>query len=533
MAGGRALKKRQKPSRKESHQRELTHTQSSTNGNQKAKKQKIVSVVHDGQHILIHQHGPDAPPIVIGTEDPLLPSVLYPLTEEDFFQNVWKKKAYVSKPSPGTGTERLSDLISNHMSDLDLDTLLRTTASEAIFVWMRPLEAIVHSVQKEASPLAEEMRRIDSFELSGEQAVDSAKICYGSGASLYFRSSPELSDILVPELTGELGINFSGFYANGDAKGEIEVFMSRKGHVTDWHFDFMENFTFQLKGSKKWKIKKSGISHPLRGATSHYKNVDTLEQQLKTHHIQDPNFSMKFSEDDYEEVILTEGCFFYHPAGIWHRVECGEDSISINVSLIASSLSDIVSEGVRHLIGIDFRNFRQAKEKLRSLLPQLIEDLSTMQAEDFLPNSLWRPRHKSYDFADLDVDHLDLDTKVAQIHEESSFKRNPIAVLVPLSQIEEEEEEEEDSARYTLHVNFGNEELASAVEVKMTFPVQICSLVDWLRVQRKTFTFSQLLQFARDEEKRNRQSMEDAEGVVTNLLKLLTFNGYIQHQMEL
>lgn len=91
------------------------------------------------------------------------------------------------------------------------------------------------------------------------------------------------------------------------------------------------------------------------------------------------------------------------------------------------------------------------------------EDLSTMQAEDFLPNSLWRPRHKSYDFADLDVDHLDLDTKVAQIHEESTFKRNPIAVLVPLSQIEvrdrkprkndeeqeEEEEEEEDSETRT------------------------------------------------------------------------------------
>lgn len=24
--------------------------------------------------------------------------------------------------------------------------------------------------------------------------------------------------------------------------------MSRGGHVTDWHFDFMENFTFQLQG---------------------------------------------------------------------------------------------------------------------------------------------------------------------------------------------------------------------------------------------------------------------------------------------
>ncbi len=34
----------------------------------------------------------------------------------------------------------------------------------------------------------------------------------------------------------------------GDVRSEVEVFASRKGHVTDWHFDFMENFTFQLRG---------------------------------------------------------------------------------------------------------------------------------------------------------------------------------------------------------------------------------------------------------------------------------------------
>jgi hypothetical protein len=38
-----------------------------------------------------------------------------------------------------------------------------------------------------------------------------------------------------------------GEYAgDGNIKGEIETFLSRAGHVTDFHSDYMENFTLQL-----------------------------------------------------------------------------------------------------------------------------------------------------------------------------------------------------------------------------------------------------------------------------------------------
>jgi len=40
----------------------------------------------------------------------------------------------------------------------------------------------------------------------------------------------------------------------GDTTGEIETFVSRKGNYTDWHMDFQENFTIQVKGSKKWRL---------------------------------------------------------------------------------------------------------------------------------------------------------------------------------------------------------------------------------------------------------------------------------------
>lgn len=39
------------------------------------------------------------------------------------------------------------------------------------------------------------------------------------------------------------------------------------------------------------------------------------------------------SGDEVVEVILNEGDVFYFPSGMYHRVECVEDSVSINLSL--------------------------------------------------------------------------------------------------------------------------------------------------------------------------------------------------------
>ncbi len=57
------------------------------------------------------------------------------------------------------------------------------------------------------------------------------------------RSPQEVADVFVKAMSDDLGINFASVYPNNDLKGEIEMFISRKGHITDWHFDFMENFT--------------------------------------------------------------------------------------------------------------------------------------------------------------------------------------------------------------------------------------------------------------------------------------------------
>ena len=51
--------------------------------------------------------------------------------------------------------------------------------------------------------------------------------------------------------------------------------------------------------------------------------------------------------EDAEEVTLQPGPVLYVPAGMWHRVQCDDDSISINVSLMGASWADLVADALR------------------------------------------------------------------------------------------------------------------------------------------------------------------------------------------
>lgn len=169
--------------------------------------------------------------------------------------------------------------------------------------------------------------------------VETAQICHKAGASLYFRASEEMSEEFIRALTLDLGLHFGGFLADGSVKGEIEVFVSRKDHTTDWHFDFMENFTLQLKGSKKWNLKAADVATPLRGCTPHYKSPGTAQQQAKVHRLAKSDWSFPTAEQlqrHVQTVTLHPGSAFYFPAGVYHKVEATEDSISINFSLVST-----------------------------------------------------------------------------------------------------------------------------------------------------------------------------------------------------
>ena len=270
--------------------------------------------------------------------------------------------------------------------NLDVKELVSNSASDQIHVWMK---------------------RLDSSALSSISVDDPEQACklFNAGHSLYCRAPPHFEEIVVPKLIKELSYGIDP--ANNDRyrRGEVEVFYSRKGHFTDFHTDFQENFTIQLAGVKKWIFGTSTASHPLRGCTPHFndeKHGDVVEQQLKVLKLGDN----KFSADQFRnveklaEVILKPGDVMYHPAGIWHRVECIDDSISINISLTAVSYADVFCSSLQQLlmenplwrssVFHEDRNLEKSGRPtavtiMRSMIERVPELVKTLEPGDLLP----------------------------------------------------------------------------------------------------------------------------------------------------
>eukprot|EP00484_Ammonia_sp_Unknown_P016843 CAMPEP_0197042276 /NCGR_PEP_ID=MMETSP1384-20130603/18674_1 /TAXON_ID=29189 /ORGANISM="Ammonia sp." /LENGTH=302 /DNA_ID=CAMNT_0042473351 /DNA_START=10 /DNA_END=914 /DNA_ORIENTATION=- len=231
----------------------------------------------------------------------LLSVLLHPLDKDTFLKEYWMKKHYHVDISQ---QERVTDLL-NGPFPFHLKTLLQQTASEKIHVWMR-------STQKSKQQSAASSKG-DLLSFTVED-YDSALSAYHCGGSLYFRSSQELADVFIPSLMQDLGIGIGSNYHDKEQglRGEIEVFVSHKHHLTDWHTDFQHNFTIQLFGQKRWYLlpisaENSSFSNVYRGNTPHYNNqqdsdLNAKECQFKLHRSECAAFDYhewkKFTADD-------------------------------------------------------------------------------------------------------------------------------------------------------------------------------------------------------------------------------------------
>eukprot|EP00927_Polykrikos_kofoidii_P073135 TRINITY_DN69208_c0_g1_i1.p1 TRINITY_DN69208_c0_g1~~TRINITY_DN69208_c0_g1_i1.p1 ORF type:complete len:643 (-),score=86.12 TRINITY_DN69208_c0_g1_i1:50-1978(-) len=267
---------------------------------------------------------------------------LAPAKPADFMVNAWAKKAVdipIATRARTASTERLTPLVENFLRDLDLVALLEESPSERIHAWLK------HSGHVRERPL-------DSVPVDADAALG----LHRAGASLYFRAPEELERLLVSGFTSALGAGLCGRYpGDGRPRGEIETFVCSSGHVTGWHTDFQHNFTIQLRGTKRWRFKHGPVKHNLRALTPHYRTRSNFEEQMKMHLLSSPSSTDYRPPDtffeDAEEVILREGSVLYHPAGIWHHVECLSDmSVSINVSLFIASWADIITNAFSQLL---------------------------------------------------------------------------------------------------------------------------------------------------------------------------------------
>lgn len=351
-----------------------------------------------------------------------------------------------------------------------------------------------------------------------------------SGNATYCRAPPRLEQLLVSALLNDTGLGCGQYDATGESitclgRGEIEVFISTTGHLTDWHFDFQENFTLQLSGVKKWSLQKGTVKHPLRGCTPHYNSSDSVEPQLKAARLGDSNFcfgrpeSGKNASGQVETIVLRPGDILYHPAGYWHRVEAIEEGVSINVSLMATTFAALTCQSLQHIL-MQKDEWRQcvcgspdvsAIDRLKTLLRELPSVVAEFErnagAECILPPALRdcpvpqlslkkqsavEKKHgndadgdmdsdvSSDEYSDREIVDADSFPVMSKHHEweaSMSFATNPLAALVEESEVRDFYETaevtpnstgEEDSRVFVLNVNFaGNESHESYIRLKL------------------------------------------------------------------
>lgn len=179
----------------------------------------------------------DAPQQPPALQADFLTLFAWPLKRQSFMDEYWQLKALLIK---GGGAQRLDQsLVSEYLCDLDVDQLLEQSPSESIHVWL-------------GGTATNKTGKVESIKVSEAEVALS---CHRAGGSLYFRAPQPLADALISAAFMSLGASFSGWQPDGSMRGEVETFVSCAGHTTDWHWDFMENFTFQLKGTKRWLLK--------------------------------------------------------------------------------------------------------------------------------------------------------------------------------------------------------------------------------------------------------------------------------------
>ena len=457
------------------------------------------------------------PAAALDCDTSLLSAMLHPLPLQRFRSEYWRRKAVAVT---GCGAARLQQLVENDLCGLDVRALMADSESEQIFVWMKETGAASSASSASAASVP-----ITSFPLENPAQLDAALACYNSGSSLYFRSPASLSRRLVRALNSAVQFNFAGLDASTQReRGEVEVFVSRAGHHTGWHLDFMENFTLQLRGSKRWTVSASSLTHPLRGWTPHYSERGTDELQLKAHAITKLGGWDSQQPQSGDEVTLQAGDVLYHPAGIWHCVNCSEDSVSINVSLIAASYADIVSDAVRQMMWTTETGREgvcgdrpHVLQQLSSALEMAAELLKRLRADDIVTAGMWRPRRRTL--------RISLQEDVTQHEVASSYRHNPLSTLVKLgveSEAESEQEEEEEEGagdeeadeaeqgaeeeveegkeqsvpyvRYAYHHLYGNEALDSALRVVLLVPAALQAAVDSVVAISLNFSFDEFLQ---------------------------------------
>ena len=440
------------------------------------------------------------------TSDSIVETIFgYNIFENDDDDNNDKSLKKFPFPCPNPivvkGNDRLLTVLKEQLYDLDIDMMLENTASESIHVWLKGIDK-----DKDNS--------LDSITVD---TASNAKSLYNAGHSLYCRASQELENEVISKVLEEVGVGINTSNSDRFRRGEIETFFSRKGHLTDFHVDFQENFTIQLTGKKKWTFCNSSILSPIRGCTPHYngngQDKSVAEQQLKVLKLGNPDFDpQEFKSTDTWSVVLEAGDTLYHPAGIWHKVECIEDSISINISMIGASYAEVVCCGLQQLLWekdkyrqpVNTLNLSNTYEVMKNIFNDIPCILQKLTPADFMLTFAGDDAVDNDDDSNDEVDDNSNSSSSSSIPENEKVINLHLGILLdelstaskirinPLAQVLSEKdlqslgwsnnsyEKSPGDELYVVHSGFGNEYLESLCQKSIVIPSELTFVIPHL-----------------------------------------------------
>lgn len=429
-----------------------------------------------------------------------LEQLLAPLDESVFLSSLFRTYAV---HVPALNPSRMKQ-ISSELYELEVESILRETSSENIFVWIQQENGLIQSIEV--------------------SDADAAAALYHAGHAIYCRAPPSLEQSLVASLLADTGLGCGQYDPTGEStsvlgRGEVEVFVSTStGHRTEWHIDFQENFTLQLSGVKRWTLQPGTIASPLRAVTPHYRSPDSVEAQLKAAYLANPHFEFQYpnasnATGDRQSVLVRPGDVLYFPAGMWHTVEVIEPGVSINISLMATNYAALTTRAIQHLL-LKRDEWREsvvmnAKTDVVGKLKSLLQDLPTIihefeqngGAEAIIPPALRQAEARRVDDDDdsesegganvehvIDVTYNDdapyrcTEAELRDRLRTHQITFNPLASLLREADIykfyKKDDRVDEDDI-YVLNVNYaGNESHESVVRVRIKKVGQILGHVN-------------------------------------------------------
>ena len=239
---------------------------------------------------------------------PVLSSLLKPEGIETFFQGHWPDRYFVAHGDKG----RLpSVFLADELNDFE--ALARRYQGTVSFF---------------SGPKSPHMVPVEGV---------NAGALYRLGLSVYLTDiGPYFPDMapLLRALERELGIN--------EGCARAGVFASPNTDGIHCHYDAVDIFSIQLRGTKRWRLARvNEIPFPWgKQYIPGNRPIDDLYPQVS-------DGFPDWRNAKFDEVDVGPGSVLYMPRGTWHQTEVSEDSIAVSIGLTPPSAAEVVLEQLR------------------------------------------------------------------------------------------------------------------------------------------------------------------------------------------